>query len=152
MWYLALALSEQMKWLTNDQWYYPRFRFDAIRDDDGWAVDVKEGEWSGKDVTAISPTAWMLTTGEAGIVFRKTLNATSDTWASRFVFRAPRNGQITFLKDLAWTVRSYVYWNNYTPYSTQSGTLAGSVNIEKGKLYQIENTATSAQDFIISLQ
>lgn len=51
----------------------------------------------------------MLTTGDAGNVFRKTLEVTSNVWGSRYVFRAPRDGKITFLKDLAWTVRSYVY-------------------------------------------
>ena len=154
MWcaYLSLYLSEQMKWQTNDQWYYPRFFFDSIRDDNGWTIDVLAWEYAGKDVTAISDRAGMLWTGEAGIVFKKSLYTNANTWDSKFVFRAPRDGQITFLKDLAWTVRAYNYWNNYTPYSTQTWEKAGSVNIEKGKLYQIENGTTSQQDFIISLK
>ena len=152
VWYLSLSLSEQMKWLTNDQWYYPRFRFDSIRDDNGWTIEIQPWERAGKDVTAISDRAGMLSTWEAGNVFKKSLATNANVWDSRFVFRAPRDGKITFLKDLAWTVRSYVYWNNYTPYSTQTWTAAGSVNIEKGKLYQIENGTTSQQDFIISLQ
>jgi hypothetical protein len=42
-------------------------------------------------------------------VFKKSLATNANAWDSRFVFRAPRDGQITFLKDLAWTVRAYNY-------------------------------------------
>ena len=40
---------------------------------------------------------------------KKTLEATSNTFGSQFFFVAPRDGQITFTKDLAWTVKSYTY-------------------------------------------
>lgn len=150
--YLTVQLSQDMKWIAEDDGQYPRFRFDAIQEDDGWSIDIIPWEFSGKDITAISSTAWMLTTWEAGNVYKGSLLSNGNNWNSRYVFRAPRDGQIIFLKDLAWTVRSYVYWNDYTPYSTQTWSLAGSVNIEKGKLYQIENGTTSVQDFIISLQ
>jgi hypothetical protein len=33
--YLTVQLSEDMKWIAEDDGQYPRFRFDAIQEDDG---------------------------------------------------------------------------------------------------------------------
>ena len=52
----------------------------------------------------------MLTTGEAGNVFKKTLtDTTTDAFGAQFVFRAPKDGQIVFLKSYSWTVKGYVF-------------------------------------------
>lgn len=150
--YLNIKLNEYQQRTVDTNWYYPRFRFDWERYDNWWELDMIQWTFAGKDVTAVSPTAWVLSTWNVGRIIKRTLEVTSNTFGSQFFFVAPKDGQITFLKDLAWTVRSYTYWWNYTPLATLTGSTAISVNIEKWKLYHIVNGWTSQQDFIISLQ
>lgn len=150
--YLNVKLSEFQQWSIDGNWYYPRWWFDGEVYDNGWELDLIQWEFAGRELTAISPTAWVLSTWNVGKVMKRTLQATSNTRGSQFFFRAPKDGQITFLKDLAWEVRSYTYWWNYTPLATQTGSTAVSVNIEKGKFYHVRNTWAAVQDFIISLQ
>ena len=145
--YLNLKLSEFQQWTIDGNWYYPRFRFDGVRTNNWWSIDIEPWDLSGKEITAISQTAWVLSTWDVGIILRR--KTWSWTWDGKYVFRAPRDGQITFLNDASWTVRVYPYWNNYTPSATLTWTTAVSVNIEKGKLYHIEVANTN---FIISLQ
>ena len=145
--YLNLRLNEWQQWTIDSNGYFPRWWFEGERTNNGWSIDIEAWDFSGKEITAISQTAWVLSTGDIGIILRRT--TWSWTWDGKFVFRAPRDGQITFLKDVTWTVRVYTYWNNYTPSATLTWTTAVSVNIEKGKLYQVEAAST---DFIISLQ
>ena len=149
--YLNIRLNEWQQWTIDWAWYYPRFRFDWERYDNGWEIDLIQGNFAWKEVTAVSPTAWALSTWDVWRIIKATLAATSSTFQSQFVFKAPKDGQIQFLKDLAWTVKRYTYWNNYTPEATLTWSTAASVNIEKWKLYHIVNGWASAQDFIISL-
>lgn len=150
--YLNLRLNEYQQWTIDTNWYYPRFRLDWVRYDNGWQLDLTQWLFAWKEFTAVTPTAWVLSTWDVGNLIKRTLEATSNIRGSQFVFRAPRDGQITFLKDLAWTIRVYTYWGNYAVLSSPTGSTAVSVNIEKWKLYQITNGGAAQQDFIISLQ
>lgn len=148
--FLNIALNEYQQWTPNDQRRYPRFRFDGERYDNGWELDLTQWDFAGKFFTAVTPTAWVLSTWEAGNVAKISLASNANTRGSQFVFRAPKDWKITFLKALNWSVRSYTYWWNYTPLATITQEAATSVNIEKGVLYQVSNNTTSVQDFILS--
>lgn len=150
--YLNIKLNENQQWAVDTNWYYPRFRLDGERYNNWWEIDLPQWEFAGKDVTAISPSAWALSNWDVWRITKRTLEANSNTFSSQFLFVAPKDWQIQFLKDLAWTVKRYTYWNNYTPEATLTWSTAASVNIEKWKLYHIVNGGASAQDFIISLQ
>lgn len=143
--FLTLYLGNTMQWTTDSNGYYPRFWFNCEQFDNWWVIELTQWTYSGKNVTAISETNWILSFWDVGNTLKRNLTA----WVrwQTYMFKAPKDWKIQFLKDASWTVRSYVFWSNYTPKATLTGTTAVTVNIEKDLLYHI---TCSSQDFILS--